>query len=170
MEKISGILPGSSRVTAVDLKEAGPVRPGTPSFGRPQGVSSLKEVSRDSIFPTSQKAINSHNELNDWRSKDAKLAAVAAELSDRFFIRNQKEAELPVGPEASGFNMSQIRATAQEVASSPAGFKTDGTGSLRAAQASFSRPSTFDDFDDSSTTLAQPEGLYPKGSFIDRTA
>ena len=39
MEKISGILPASSRVTSVDLKSSGAVRSGTPNYGRPVGLS-----------------------------------------------------------------------------------------------------------------------------------
>ena len=36
MEKISGILPASPRITAVDLKSSGTARSGMPSYGRPQ--------------------------------------------------------------------------------------------------------------------------------------
>ena len=39
MEKISGILPASARITSVDMKNSGVARSGSPSFGRPQGVS-----------------------------------------------------------------------------------------------------------------------------------
>lgn len=38
MEKISGILASSARVTSVDLDEAPPARPGSPNVGQKQGV------------------------------------------------------------------------------------------------------------------------------------
>lgn len=44
MEKISRILPSNPRVQAVDLKSSAPVRPGTPQFGRPVGISSLADA------------------------------------------------------------------------------------------------------------------------------
>lgn len=172
MEKISGIIPGSARVTSVDLKEASPVRPGTPAFGRPEinrGMNDLKQEL--GINSTAQKALNAHNELSDWRSKDAKHAAVVSELTDKFFVKNQKEVEPSGARGTSGVTMPQLRATAMDVASRPAGFKTDSTGSFRAAQNGFSRPAFFDDMEEESLpALSQPEGLYPKGSFIDRTA
>lgn len=43
MQKISGIIPSSARVSNVDMKEAPPVRPGTPGFGRMEGISSLRD-------------------------------------------------------------------------------------------------------------------------------
>jgi hypothetical protein len=44
VEKISGILPASRRITTVDLRGSGSVRAGTPNFGRPQGVSAAAQV------------------------------------------------------------------------------------------------------------------------------
>lgn len=131
MEKISGIIPGSARVTAVDMRDTSPVRPGTPAFGRPEinkGVDDLKqELGMNS---TSQKAIAAHNELTDWRSKDAKHAAVVGELTDKFFVKPQKEPERPMSRETSAVTLPQLRATAMDVASRPSGFKTDSTGSF----------------------------------------
>ncbi len=43
MQKISSIIPSSDRVSKVDFKESGSVRPGAVSFGRPMGTSALSE-------------------------------------------------------------------------------------------------------------------------------
>ncbi len=171
MEKISGIIPKSPRVSAVDLKESGAVRPGTPTFGRPEGVSSLKEAMKQDAV---QKGIGAHQEMSDWKSKDMRHAALAAEVSSRFFGHRSRD---PAGgsPEAGGVEMSgngpksmSSSAMSMPVSSRPAGFKTDEVGSFRATSAnapSFRSAGAAED----EVTLEQPEGLYPKGSFIDRT-
>ncbi len=43
MEKLSSILAPSARVKAVDLTDSHPVRPGTPTYGRPVGANVLKD-------------------------------------------------------------------------------------------------------------------------------
>ncbi len=172
MEKISGIIPSSPRVASVDLKEAAPVRPGTPAFGRPESVSALKAATREMGLATAQKAMNSKQELTDWRTKDSKQAVIAAELSSKFFVKNQKSAPPMQASEPPPLNTNALLATASEVASRPSGFKTDNTGSLRAAQDRFSAPLGLDEIEEfeEAPGLDQPDGLYPKGSFIDRTA
>lgn len=168
MDKISGIIPGSPRVTAVDMKEASPVRPSTPGFGRPEALSSFN---KDAALTTAQKAINVQQELVDWRSKDSKHAALVSDLNDKFFVRNQKpSSDSTLSVPQPSVTRNALLATATEVASSPAGFKTDSVGSFRASPSRFAGASAFDDGEDFEDTLAQPEGLYPKGSFIDRTA
>lgn len=48
MEKISGILPSSLRVTSVDIKKTFPVRPGVPSFGgKVDKTSSLDQINKN---------------------------------------------------------------------------------------------------------------------------
>jgi len=172
MEKISGIIPSSPRVAAVDLKEAAPVRPGTPAFGRPEAVTALKAATRELGLATAQKAMNSKQDVMDWRTKDSKQAVIVADLNSKFFVKNQKPASSTLTQEPAPFNTNSLLATASEVASRPAGFKTDSTGSFRAAQDRFSAPVNFyetEEFDEA-PELGQPDGLYPKGSFIDRTA
>ncbi len=118
MEKISGIIPSSARVTSVDLKES-PVRPGAPSFGRPQAA-----AGKDSITTNGEamkKASDMFASQTDWRSKDARQAAMVNDVSNAFFMKRVE----------------------------PAATETVAT---------------------SSAPLQQPEGLYPKGSFIDRVA
>lgn len=93
MEKISGIIPSSSRVATVDLKESGPVRPGAPGFGRPEGVSSLRDAK---IGQTASRAVKLSQEQLDWRTKDMQNAATVRELSDRFFKGNSSSTEQTV--------------------------------------------------------------------------
>ncbi len=182
MEKISGILPSSSRVSSVDMKEAAPVRPGTPSFGRPEGVSSLKKAK---IGETASAAASLSRERLDWKSKDMQNAAMARDVADRFFKGNNRAAEAVVdidSPQAIPFAAVESR---------PSGFKTEEldrltgsgmfAGKLEAADtdaidgiadpglsaASLSAASMSDN---ASAEALQPEGLYPKGSFINRLA
>lgn len=68
MEKISGILPATSRVSTVDLQSSGPVRPGAPTYGRPVGSASLSEnkaainhIKKDSLEDMKSKAIEELN-------------------------------------------------------------------------------------------------------------
>ena len=75
MEKISGILPSSARVTNVDLREAPPVRPSTPSF-RP---------SRSFFEPAAS-----------WKIKEMSNASVADEVSDGFFTNYNNKMEVGV--------------------------------------------------------------------------
>lgn len=163
MEKISGIVKASPRLTSVDLSDAPPVRPGTPGFGRPQGVSSLAERNQESsIGRAAERGARIQSEMMDWRSKDSQRAAIAAELSDKFFIKNKSRSEQAMGREELS---ETVPVTSYEVASKPAGFKT---GDLRAS----GQIRDFDEMAESDelTVLQQPEGLFPKGSFIDRRA
>ena len=105
MEKISGIIPSSARVTKVDLSDAPGTRSTLPNSDRAV-VTTLSE----SIPGTPA-----------WKSKESRQAALAAEVSNSFFMKAKPESE-PPGRESDG-------ARAQ-----------------------------------------QPDGLFPKGSFIDRSA
>lgn len=166
MDKISGIVKASPRVMAVDMKEASPVRPGTPGFGRPEGVSSLKEP--PNLGGTAAKSAGVQLEVMDWKSKDSQQAALAAELSDKFFIRGRQEPSAQSGPrpEVGAPQMSAM--SFRDVASKPSGFKGDdlisGAPRMMASQAS-----VFEE-EEEGPMMKQPDGLFPKGSFIDRTA
>ena len=160
MEKISGIVKASPRLTSVDLKEASPVRPGVPSFGRPEGISSLNQP--PALGMTAPRSAGIQAEQLDWRGKDAANAAIAAEMSNRFFMRNNIAAEparpndtIAVGP----MHMAGV-------SSKPSGFKSDDM--FRVGPATVQ--SRFSKEESDGPSLPQPEGLYPKGSFIDRTA
>ncbi|MCB0389738.1 MAG: hypothetical protein KDD58_00535 [Bdellovibrionales bacterium] len=82
MQKISGILPSSSRLTSVDVKDAGAVRPGAPTFGRPVGESNLF---KNSVVRSAHQAIQKHNELWSERSEQHDKAQVIQDMADSFF-------------------------------------------------------------------------------------
>lgn len=115
MEKISGIIPSSARVTNVDMKDAQPVRSGVPAFGGPQAAT--RTGNNERLSSTDMMAGQP-----SWRQKDAAKAGIVNDVAQSFFMK--------VRPEAPGPK----------------------------AEAAPEAP------------LAQPEGLFPKGSFIDRNA
>jgi hypothetical protein len=108
MEKISGIIPSSPRVTKVDLSDAPASRAFMPNSERVV-VTTLSENTPGTPA---------------WKNKESRQAALAAEVSNSFFMKAKPDVE----------------------SESPSGKQTDGG------------------------RLQQPEGLYPKGSFIDRSA
>lgn len=173
MEKISGIVPNSARLASVDMRDAAPVRPGTPRFGRPEGISSLAQKQQmpaapttpDQMMPfgqTAQKAAGLQQQQMTWRTKEAQQAQIAAEMSNRFFMKNDRAAQ-PV----QDFDQS-VMVSSVPVSSNPAGFKTGGT-SFQTSASLRAPVSQVTGQEEDPITLQQPEGLYPKGSFIDRT-
>lgn len=141
MEKISGILPKSARVSSVDMKDSAPVRPGTPSFGRPEGVSSLREAA---IGQTASRATKIQSERMDWKTKDMQQAAMARELSDNFF---------------------RSRVAQPEIAESM-GSVSEPVAIYNAEAVTYAPISGLANVDNEAATEA-PSELYPRGSFID---
>ncbi len=88
MEKISGIVKGSARVSSVDLKSAAPLRSGTPSFGRPVAESTQLNTSGPT---TAQKAVALHKELAEKR-KATDQPQIVQNMADNFFMKNRVEA------------------------------------------------------------------------------
>lgn len=83
MDKISSILPSSARVTSVDMQDAHPVRPGTPSFGRPVGVSHLRRnLSMSSI---DQQLMNTN--LTERQRDGLNKAKIVQDISAGFFMK-----------------------------------------------------------------------------------
>ena len=136
MQKISSILPSSPRVLSVDMKESNPIRPGMPSFGRPEGVSTVRQRNDDLSF----KASEAQGQMNDWRTKDTQKAAMAKEISDRFFQERTKESvqnKIEAKPVESE----------EQIAEAPI---AEGEEAVVVE------------------TLNPPGGPFPKGSFIDQ--
>ena len=106
MEKISGIIPSSPRVTKVDMTDAPGIRATLPNADR--GIGAMSAMT-ESVPGTPA-----------WRSKEARQAALVNDVSNNFFMKTKPEA-----PEAHEVEHHQA---------------------------------------------PQPEGLFPKGSFIDRSA
>lgn len=173
MEKISGILPSSSRVSSVDMRDAAPIRPGTPSFGRPEGVSSLRDAK---IGETAARAVKISQDRLDWKSKDLNQAAMAREISESFFNNRKanavKEMNVDSGSVGLGGNLTnQVVPVAMMAgkASTPAGFDTNVDSVIE---------SVTNDFSDLTSDMTQvdskelpssdaPTGLHPRGSFVD---
>lgn len=81
MEKLSSILPTSSRVASVDLDEAPPARPGAPTFGRKEGISTVRDrvTLQEGIKNASAETLYGRN------PKDAAHAKMVEDLSRKFF-------------------------------------------------------------------------------------
>tara|TARA_Y100000817_G_scaffold313889_1_gene311088 strand:+ start:252 stop:710 length:459 start_codon:yes stop_codon:yes gene_type:complete len=82
MEKISGILPSSARVKNVDMKDAHPVRPGTPTFGRPEGVSNLARNTKLSSIDTYME-----RPMTDRQREELGRAKIVDRVSNGFFMK-----------------------------------------------------------------------------------
>lgn len=115
MEKISGIVPASRRVSSVDMKNSAPVRPGTPTFGRPVGVSTLSEASKPT---TAELAIAKQKEMMDKRMPQDRGPEVIQDMADRFFMQKQSKAEA-----VNDFDLNV--GWMPEAKSNPAGFKSE---------------------------------------------
>lgn len=143
MEKLSGILAGSPRVTAADMKEANPVRSGAPSFGRSEVGVRSERMDVDGMKQSSEV----QKEMSDWKSKDFKHAAIAKDMSDKFFAKPKKEDSTRVDDGSANHEveinykpMLEDRNLSSSYESSP------------------------------ETNMQQPPGLYPKGSFVNYVA
>lgn len=84
MQKISRIVPGSARVSGVDLKSASAVRPGAPSFGRPVGEST--ESVRDGQT-TAQRANGLREEMETRRKGIGEQPEIVKNLTEQFFMQ-----------------------------------------------------------------------------------
>ncbi len=216
MDKISSILPSSARITAVDMKEGGAVRPGVPSFGRTEGVSGRSSVDRTLMKDTASAAAQAQGKQLNWRAKDLAQAEVANSVTRNFFghsrdkvevsakdeieNNNQERESATYGPGTTGKNNGgKMLASARDIEdvtpSKPTGFHNEEV--TRAIQVRNFHPEVGFDEDEAKggitepsffgrqqgassgsnststsreTPRAQPEGLYPKGSFIDRSA
>ena len=157
MEKISGILKNSPRVQAADLRDANPVRPGTPSFGRPEGVSSLAKSALTALEV--QKPAVAMELVQPWKSKDQQQAEIAADLANRFFSK-------PAMTEPTMSDERRIPPTAVPVDMIPMSIKPFSK------QEEFISPRAmnFNTLPDPGPLMGQPDGYFPRGSFISRLA
>ncbi len=82
MEKISGILSSSARITSVDLDESPPARPGSPNVGQKQGVVRINDR-----FNLSQRAkeMAAQDTMMKINPRDAAKAKIVEEQSRAFF-------------------------------------------------------------------------------------
>ena len=82
MNKISGILPSSARVTSVDLKASGTARPGGPNFGRPVGRSAPARAD----LSTAQKAMVELDKLERMKPPLEPQVKIVHDMADKFFM------------------------------------------------------------------------------------
>ena len=159
MQKISGILGASARVTSVDMKDAPPVRPGMPGFGRPEGVSSLRQ--RAVAAPPTPDALSAAPQLFQdqmgIRSKEAQQAKMAAEVSNSFFMKKREQVE-----QAPAANEQMVDVVLAMPAQVPAS-QIDAIAS-KPAQADYDEVAAV------AKEAFEPDALYPKGSFVDVVA
>lgn len=96
MEKISRIVPGNARVSAVDTKSAAPARPGMPSFGRPVGESTSGVPDHSS---TASRAAALHKSMIEAK-KAVSQERVISRMADEFFMSRirRPEEELAAAP------------------------------------------------------------------------
>lgn len=119
MEKISRVVRGNPRVSSTDLKNAAPVRPGVPSFGRPIGESTAANPSATS---TAAKAVALHKEMEEAKKARAE-GAVVQQMADQFFmnrVRRPAEDEIQ-GPPVAGApaHASPVEADGEDIATEP---------------------------------------------------
>ena len=89
MQKLSGILPSSARITSVDMRGSGAARPGSPSYGRPVGESNLE---KNAIVRHAHRALKRHREMVDARSQVQVNSDIVKNLSDGFFKSHAQKA------------------------------------------------------------------------------
>jgi len=82
LDKISSILKGNARVTSVDLNEAPPARPGSPSVGRKPGRNT---VSDRITLSEKAKELAAQDTMMVRNPKEASRAKKVEELNKRFF-------------------------------------------------------------------------------------
>jgi hypothetical protein len=144
MEKISRIVRGNSRVAAVDMKNAAPVRPGTPSYGRPVGEST---TSQSKALSTADRAVALHKEMNDLKMANTHQTIVQ-NMADRFFMDRMRQPA--VEEPAVGLQPGAVESPPVE-GEIPGGIVDDGqeAAELGAVEA------------------APPQKYTPRGSFVD---
>lgn len=96
MEKISGILPSSSRIQSVDLSDTPGRRPGAPDYTK-------KRVSADTF---------SVSPMAKWKSKDMQKAGLVGKVTDTFF-HNRIGQGFAAGPEKTDSAGNQATASAE---------------------------------------------------------
>lgn len=145
MEKISRIVRGNSRVAAVDMKNAAPVRPGTPSFGRPMGESTAIQAK---ALSTADRAVALHKEINDNKMANTHQTIVQ-NMADRFFMDRMRQ---PAVEEPTLNPPGSVDAQPIDVA---APIDVDGPDGDQ------------DMIEPSPIEAAPPQKYTPRGSFID---
>ena len=91
MDKISGILPASPRITSVDLKNSGTARSGMPSYGRPQleqTGSARRHTQTNAMHAAMTKTVDPHVDIVDKISKEFFMQKTQAPKSELMVDRS----------------------------------------------------------------------------------
>ena len=138
MQKISGIISSNARLNNVDMKDAHPVRPGVPAFGRPSGTSKLRDTVRKSTIDTML-----DRPMTDREASELKNAQIVERVSSAFFMKKSPE-----------------------VSSTPP--DTAYSGHLDLSDSSSYEPrESFDDYDSVSDYSEEAPQYLAPGSYID---
>lgn len=103
MEKLSSILPSNPRVKNVDMADSHPIRPGVQSYGRPTGITPLKD--RFSISEEA-KDLAFKETLASTNPKEAKSIKAIDDMAKKFF---EGKVESPVGKSMQTTDADQVQ-------------------------------------------------------------
>jgi hypothetical protein len=108
MEKISSILPTNSRVKNVDIDDSHPIRPGTTSFGRPEGSTSSE---REKIRMKAHDRVNFSDQAMQAADAEAPANKAAAPLGGKEEVGSRIADQV-----SRGFSDTTVRKPMQESA------------------------------------------------------
>ncbi len=102
MQKISGIIAASPRVTSTDLTSAKAVRPGVPSFGAPVGSSAFGESARLPVSAVDRVRQMQAQQLSEAQAKEKSHVELVEQMANNFFMNQRKEVGLQLAPVSEG--------------------------------------------------------------------
>lgn len=152
MEKISHIVRGSPRISSVDVKSSGAVRPGALAFGRDIGTNTLAPEGERNLTTTATRAANMQLELNEKRHSGQ--SKVVEQMADQFFLSRMRRPEEPT------LSQGQIRAPKELKATSVSEGEESSDGESPAADLHLAGTDVVQD-------QSQPSGYQPRGSYVD---
>lgn len=83
VEKISRILPSNARTKAVDVSRSQPVRPGAPTWGRPEGR--VTKAIQDKVYLSSIAAERPLEPVTYRNPTETRNVKIAKDVADKFF-------------------------------------------------------------------------------------
>lgn len=161
MDKISKIIPSSARVASTDLKSTPALRPGTPAFGRPVGVSSLSEKTISAAAATTaQKAMAKHLELSEKRSGQNALGPeIVEDMTNRFFMHRTRNLDGTPMPTSLDISLADpAEAGMSDPVSEPENIATETIGTMSEEDPRVS---------ESLSDQVEASRYTPPGSFLD---
>lgn len=102
MDKISGIIPSNARTRSVDTSNSQPVRPGAPTYGRPEGRVTKAVEDKVTLSSVAAERPLEKPPTYDRGLTEAKKTKIARDMTDRFFAEN-----FPHKEENNGMSLSE---------------------------------------------------------------